>query len=209
MYNNQKYNNYNKPRYGSYAPKKPVKTFQDLDVYQQALAANVFVVNFIVCSATSLDESRRASLDESRRADVAPASGSKSLGDKKKISAKGRSSTLDNVGIGTADNIREVILDILANCSCSIPHQIAEAHSFRFGSQKECLILLEKVMLNCNKMVVYLDQTRDICNTGVEVEKFEELQKKYLFIRRKVLNLQRSWQKYMNMPKEEKMMRDF
>jgi len=55
-------------------------------------------------------------------------------------------------------------------------------------------------MLNCNKMVVYLDQARDICATGVTVEKFEELQKKYLLIRRKVLNLQRSWQKYMDVP---------
>jgi len=63
---------------------------------------------------------------------------------------------------------------------------------------------LEKVMLNCNKMVVYLDQARDICATGLEVVKFEELQKKYLFIRRKVLNLQRSWQKYMGMPQGEK-----
>ena len=111
--------------------------------------------------------------------------------------------TSDNFGIGTTD-IKKIIIDTLVNCSCSIPHLIAEAHSFRFGSQKECLILLEKVMLNCNKMVVYLDQARDICATGVEVEKFEDLQKKYLFIRRKVLNLQRSWQKYMGMPQGEK-----
>ena len=121
----------------------------------------------------------------------------------------GQNSMPENFGSGTSDDIKKIIMNTLANCSCAIPHWIAEAHSFRFGSQKECLILLEKVMLNCNKMVVYLDQARDICDTGVEVEKFEELQKKYLFLRRKVLNLQRSWQKYMNMPKEEKMMRDF
>ncbi len=73
---------------------------------------------------------------------------------------------------------------------------------------KECLILLEKVMLNCNKMVVYLDQARDICETGLESGQFEELAKKYFLIRRKVLNLQRSWQKYMGMPKDEKIMKD-
>ena len=160
-------------------PKKPVKTFQDLDVYQQALAANVFVVNFIVPVP-------KLSVVEKR-----PRKGRETA-----------TETSGNVGSGTL-GIGTLILDTLTNCACSIPHLIAEAHSFRFGSQKECLILLEKVMLNCNKMVVYLDQARDICATGVEVEKFEELQKKYLFIRRKVLNLQRSWQKYMGMPKGE------
>jgi len=162
--------------------KKPVKTFQDLEVYQQALAANVFVVNFIVPMPKL------------------PAVENKS--------PRGRGTVAkrpDNIGSGTL-GIGTIIMETLANCACLIPHQIAEAHSFRFGVQKECLILLERVMLNCNKMVVYLDQARDVCQTGIEVEKFEELQKKYLFIRRKVLNLQRSWQKYMNMPKEEKIM---
>ncbi|MBU4142854.1 hypothetical protein KJ590_02535 [Patescibacteria group bacterium] len=193
---------YNKNKFANF-PKKPVKTFQDLEVYQQALAANVFVVNFIVRSAS----------------EVAPVFDKRSPGDKKKISAgdsneklrttseAGRS-TSGNVGTGTAEDIKKVILNTLANCACSIPHLIAEAHSFRFGTQKECLILLERVMLNCNKMVVYLDQTRDICATGLEVEKFEELQKKYMLIRRKVLNLQRSWQKYMGMPAGEKIIRD-
>jgi len=162
--------------------KKPVKTFQDLEVYQQALAANVFVVNFIV-PASKL-----------------PVVEKLSPRDKKAISAGTIAKGDGNIGIGAT------IMETLANCACLIPHQIAEAHSFRFGVQKECLILLEKVMLNCNKMVVYLDQARDVCQTGIEVEKFEELQKKYLFIRRKVLNLQRSWQKYMEMPKEEKIM---
>ena len=128
----------------------------------------------------------------------------KSQGDVDTMSAGDVRSMPENFGSGTADDIKKIIMNTLANCSCAIPHLIAEAHSFRFGSQKECLVLLEKVMLNCNKMVVYLDQARDICDTGLEVVKFEELQKKYLFIRRKVLNLQRSWQKYMGMPQGEK-----
>ncbi len=175
---------YNKNKFANF-PKKPVKTFQDLDVYRLALEANVFVAKYVV-PASKLSEVSVAS----------------SKGDKKKTSAQRQNSISDNIGTGTL-GIGTIILDTLTNCACSIPHLVAEAHSFRFGSQKECLILLEKVMLNCNKMVVYLDQTRDICATGVEVEKFEELQKKYLFIRRKVLNLQRSWQKYMGMPKGE------
>ncbi|MDO8555339.1 MAG: hypothetical protein Q7R75_02130 [bacterium] len=142
--------------------KRPVKTFQDLDVYQQSLEANVFVVNFLVSLFY-------------------------------KNAAKKRTKNSDF-------EIKETIIKTLFICSSTIPHQIAEAHSFRFGSQKECLILLEKVMLNCNKMVVYLDQTRDICKIELEAEKFGELQKKYFLIRRKVLNLQRVWQKYMEHP---------
>jgi len=171
---------YNKNKFANF-PKKPVKTFQDLDVYRLALEANVFIVRSFADIDRSSDKLSQGDKKQSRKGTV-----SKEMA----ISASERG----NIGIGT------VILDTLINCACSIPHLIAEAHSFRFGSQKECLILLEKVMLNCNKMVVYLDQTRDICATGVTVEKFEELQKKYLLIRRKVLNLQRSWQKYMDVP---------
>jgi len=83
-------------------------------------------------------------------------------------------------------------------CALGLPHLIAEAHSFRFGNRQECLILLEKAMLRCNKMVVYLEETRDIIDTGVEWGKFDELIKKYLFVRRKLLNLQRSWKRYMS-----------
>jgi hypothetical protein len=164
--------------------KKPVKTFQDLDVYRLALEANVFVVNFIIpVPIVSRPFGKQGTMSQKRQGAAAETSG--------------------NIGSG-ALGIRTIVIDTLTNCACLIPHLIAEAHSFRFGSQKECLILLERVMLNCNKMVVYLDQARDICATGLEVEKFEELQKKYLLIRRKVLNLQRSWQKYMGMPKDEK-----
>ena len=180
---------YNKNKF-AYLPKKPVKTFQDLDVYRLALEANVFVVNFIV------------PLPNVPLPKLSRPSGSKFRKRKDAISGQGQASMSDNFGIGT------VIIDTLTNCACLIPHLIAEAHSFRFGSQKECLILLERVMLNCNKMVVYLDQARDICQTGLEVAKFEELQKKYLLIRRKVLNLQRSWQKYINMPRDEKIFKD-
>jgi hypothetical protein len=154
-------------------PKKPVKSFQDLEVYQRSLEANVFVVNAL-CAGFYKNAVRSIK--------------------SKKLSKE-------------MFDAQEIIIKTLLNRACLIPHLIAEAHSFRFGAQKECLILLEKVMLNCNKMVVYLDQARDICQTDSDTEQFEELQKKYLFIRRKVLNLQRSWQKYMNMPKEEKIMK--
>ena len=139
---------WNKPEY---FPKKPVKSFLDLEVYQKSLEAAVFVAKSIAMPKK-----------------------------KTKIS-----------------ELEKLIINTAVNCALSIPHQIAEAHSTRFGSQTSCLVFLEKVMLNCNKMVVYLEQIRDICKTNAEHEQFEELIKKYFYIRRKVLNLQRVWKKYM------------
>ena len=156
------------PYYKNYQnlPKKPVKTFHDLDVYQRALEMNVFVVNILAFSFYSQ-------------------------------MAKIKNKKAKNATGGAVDETKEMIIKIMINCACSLPHLIAEAHSFRFGSQKECLILLEKAMLNCNKMVVYLDQARDICATGIATEQFNELEEKYFYLRRKILNLQRAWQKYM------------
>jgi len=79
----------------------------------------------------------------------------------------------------------------------SIPHLIAESHSKRFGESTECLVILDQVMLKCNKMVVYLEQTRDILETGIETARFKEQIDKYFYTRRKVLNLQRVWRKYI------------
>ncbi len=172
---------YNKNRYAN-LPKKPVKTFHDLDVYQWALEGNVFVANVL---APSFYRSA---------AKVVRPSGKQGTKSQKKQGTG--NSTSDNIGSGTYD-IKETIIKTLLNCACGLPHLIAEAHSFRFGTQKECLILLEKAMLNCNKMVVYLDQARDICETGLEAVQFEELSKKYFLLRHKILNLQRSWKKYM------------
>jgi len=93
-----------------------------------------------------------------------------------------------------------LLLHNMLPCALGLPHLIAEAHSYRFGTGQDCIILLEKTMVNCNKMVVYVEQVRDICQTGLEHDFFEELIKKYLYIRRKTLNLQRVWKKYIEHP---------
>ena len=136
-----------------YSPKKTVKHFTDLEVYQKALEAGVFVAK--------------------------------------------------NLCKNTTDETKSYILKNMTALALSIPHQIAEAHSCRFGSSDQCLLILDKVMLNCNKMVVYLEQARDICETGVELSQFEEQTKKYFYIRQKVLNLQRVWRKYIEVAKLE------
>jgi len=150
MYKN--YTNYDKTKY---TPKKAVKTFLDLEVYQKSLEASVFTANEII----------------------------KKFQEKNKP-AKG-------------EDIAAKIIDCIGICSMKIPHLIAEAHSCRFGSSTKCLDILDEAMLQCNKAVAYIEQTRDICETKVEWEKFDELIKKYFYIRRKVLNLQRVWRKYI------------
>jgi len=144
------FTNYNKQPYN---PKKTVKHFTDLEVYQKALEASVFVSK--------------------------------------------------NLCKNTTDETKSYILKNMTALALSIPHQIAQAHSCRFGSSDQCLLILDKVMLSCNKMVVYLEQARDICDTGVELTQFEEQTKKYFYIRQKVLNLQRVWRKYIEVAKLE------
>ena len=180
-YDNQKYNNYPRSGGGSYSPKKPVKTFQDLEIYQKALEASV-AVSKIFEKKAPFNKGGKGDLKDSK---------SNNGGD----DAKGQK----NIGTGTAE-AENLIFHNLLPCALGLPHLIAEAHSYRFGAGTDCLVLLEKVMVNCNKMVVYLEQVRDICQTGQEHEWFEELIKKYLYIRRKTLNLQRVWKKYIEHP---------
>lgn len=155
----------------NFTPKRPVKSFQDLEVYQKLLEASVFVAKNIlpaIIKGKDVKSKKRIIVRESEKFDSA----------------------------------KELIYKSIVSCALGLPHLIAEAHSVRFGSQTECFVFLEKVMLNCNKMAVYLEQVRDICDTGIEWEVFDELIKKYFYIRRKVLHLQMSWKKYMNQNNE-------
>jgi len=170
-------------KFTPYQPKRPIKSFQDLEVYQKALEASVFAGKNIGCSA----------------AEATGALSANPKGTKDAISAGTSVKNEGNIWVGT----NEFILKNMTACALSIPHLIAEAHSMRFGSSDQCLLVLDKVMLNCNKMVVYLEQARDICATGLEADQFADQIKKYFFIRRKVLNLQRVWRKYIQINKQE------
>jgi len=169
---------HNQPQY---LPKKPVKSFQDLEVYQKALEASVFVAKTL------------AGAVEAKGNETAKDGGTKETAGKSQEQCRQR-------------DVRErddLIFRNMLPCALGLPHLIAAAHSVRFGAGSECLSTLEKVMLNCNKMVVYLEQTRDICQPDIAWEQFDELIKKYLYIRRKTLNLQRSWKKYIILNKAE------
>lgn len=121
--------------YKNYYPRRPVKSFQDLEVYQKLLA---------ICVAIA-----------------------------KKIKS---------------ENISTIALDL--------PVKIATAHSLRFGDQTKAIQVLEQVMMDCNVLVVYLEQYRDIENKDIESEFFEEQIKSLLSTRMKVVRLQMSWKKF-------------
>lgn len=125
-----------------YYPRRPVKSFQDLEVYQKLLAVSVAVAKRI-----------------------------------------------------KSEKAIAIALDL--------PIKIATAHSLRFGDQKQSIEALEVVMLNCNLLVVYLEQYRDIENKDIEPEFFEEQIKTLFATRTKVLRLQRSWLKFMNQKGEK------
>ena len=188
--------NYQKPRstYGGY--KKPVKSFQDLEVYQKSLEISVFVAKNI------LPKINVGEKEISNSPNCLIPNKKEETGEKRKEEG-GKGTTAQKSEQIRQWDAKEMVCKDLSICALGLPHLIAEAHSVRFGDKEESIVLLEKVMLNCNKIVVYLEQVRDICETGVEWEFFDELIKKIFDVRRKVLHLQMSWKKYMMLDKEK------
>ena len=98
--------------------------------------------------------------------------------------------------------VTDLIVKNMLHCALSIPHQVAEAHSLRFGDHTAGIAAIERAMLGCNKMVVYLEQFRDICESDIPWEFFDDAIKKYLYVRRKMLRLEQAWKKFMPEYKE-------
>ena len=163
-----------KSSYKRYYPKRPVKSFQDLQVYQILYNNSVKIIKRCAAErpAAEVDTDVSKARDQSQEGTECQKTSS--------ISALGSSITKK-----------------LTDCVLKIPLQIATAHSIRFSEQQKALLILEKVMLNCNLAVVYLEQYRDLCNKEIEVEFFDELIKSYLTTRSKVFRLQRAWIKFM------------
>lgn len=164
--------------FGGGYPKRPLHSFQDLEVYQKALECSVLVVKEIAASISASDIARAQPAKSPK--------GRKGTGDMPSMSG--------NVGSGIA---RELLIKNMLVCALAIPHQVAEAHSLRFGDHAAGIAAIERAMLNCNKMVVYLEQFRDICDTGIPWEFFDDAIKKYVYVRRKMLRLEQAWKKFM------------
>ena len=92
------------------------------------------------------------------------------------------------------------IKDKLIDCCLKIPELIAASHSRRFETGEE-LKLLDDALENCNKVVVYLEQARDIFVKEIEDRAAcDDLIKRYIFIRRKIFNLYKAWKKFQQTP---------
>jgi len=185
----------------NFYPKRPVKSFLDLEVYQKSLELAVFVARYVVRPVPDIEQ---ALGNKSQNAEVELVPGGAEPTGHSAISGNAGSGA-ETAGqgdmlpkAGSTSEAGRLIFRQMLPCALGLPHLIAEAHSVRFGSKKDCLILLERAMLRCNKMVVYLEEARDIADTGLPWEKFNESIKKYIFVRQKILNLQRSWKKFMD-----------
>ena len=88
------------------------------------------------------------------------------------------------------------IREKLINACLKIPESIATSHSHRFETGEE-LKFLDDALENCNKVVVYLEQARDIFVKEIEDRAAcDDLIKRYILIRRKIFNLYKAWKKF-------------
>lgn len=92
-----------------------------------------------------------------------------------------------------------LLRDKLIESALSIPNLIAEAHSRRFDEAEAAHKLIDESMAECNKVVVYLEQARDIHVIDKAVT--EEIIKNYVNVRWKILNLQRAWKRFQEAKK--------
>lgn len=157
---------YNKPYFpnragrfnSNFRPKKPVRSFQDLEVYQKALQAAVAIATHIYPPLVA----RQAK--------------------KAKNSA--------------ASPPAYPFLDDMLKLSLDIPRLIAESHSLRFDFADKAITMLERARFCCNRMIVYLEQIRDIYPADVDRAKIEELVKSYGYNRTKIFRLAAAWKKW-------------
>lgn len=189
----QRQNFYGRKDAGIY-PKRPLHSFQDLEVYQKTLECSVLVAREVKKWLTSSVADGAKPLPKPRSAAAKSQKGHK---EECGVTSMRSSLGIGNIGSDIIDIINEMIIKNMIPCALGIPHQVAEAHSLRFGDHTAGIAAIEKAMLNCNKIIVYLEQLRDIGDTGIEWEFFDNVIKKYLYVRRKMLNLERSWKKFM------------
>lgn len=128
-----------------FTPKKPVRSFRDLEVYQTTLSCSIIMAK-----------------------DIKP-----------KLA-----------------RLKYDLLENMNNCSMSIPLYIGEAHSIRFGDHKAGLLLLERAMAGCNKMIVYLEQVKGIFGDKLDSGLIDDLIQRYANVRTKIFRLEKTWQKW-------------
>ncbi|MEK7564942.1 MAG: hypothetical protein AAB501_01750 [Patescibacteria group bacterium] len=84
----------------------------------------------------------------------------------------------------------------LVKCALGLPMALASAHSTRFGNHENSISMLERILVGCNKMVVYLEQAKGIYGDKIDVELVDDLVRRYSEARMKIFRLEKSWQKW-------------
>jgi len=87
-------------------------------------------------------------------------------------------------------------LENMVNCAMSIPLYIGESHSLRFSNFKLAVATLEKAMVGCNKMIIYLEQVGGLYGRKINLDLTEDLMRRYMETKGKMLRLEKAWEKY-------------
>lgn len=128
-----------------FTPKKPVRSFRDLEVYQKTLEASVIVVKNILPALVK---------------------------------------------------VKCLFAEELVKCALALPVALGETHSMRFGDHEKAIGMLERILVGCNKMVVYLEQAKGIYGDKMDGELIDDLIRRYSDARTKIFRLEKSWQKW-------------
>lgn len=150
-------------------PKRPVKSFLDLEIYQKALGLTAEIF-------------KRLETDWGGSA----ADTARSLKSKPPSEIEGTNPFLKQ---------KEVLIDTLLTTILELPKLLAKGHGLRFAEPPSAVKTMEGAMLTCNKIVVYLELYRDLCNKNIEFDFFDEAIKSYLALRFKILHLIKSWER--------------
>lgn len=84
----------------------------------------------------------------------------------------------------------------LVKCALALPVALSSAHSTRFGNHENSIGMLERILVACNKMVVYLEQAKGIYGDKIDTELVDDLIRRYSDVRTKIFRLEKSWQKW-------------
>lgn len=144
----------------SFRPKKPVRSFQDLEVYQKALQAAVAIATHIYPALAAPQAKKKVKTTVAAPPPAYP------------------------------------FLDDMLKLSLDIPRLIAESHSLRFDFADKAVVMLERARFCCNRMIVYLEQIRDIYAADIDRAKIEEIIKSYAYNRVKIFRLLAAWKKW-------------
>ncbi len=161
---------------GTFTPRKPVKTFRDLDIYQMTLNCAVIVMK-----------------------DVVPVLESFGKEDK---DTKGKGKRAAGAGQSRHGDVKYPFIEGVVDCAMNVPLSIGEAHSIRFGDFPLGLRLIEKAMSGCNKMIIYLEHIKGMYGAKVDQDVLDEVIARYAESRTKTFHLEQSWKKWSTAPRE-------